>query len=64
VTLREYRESKGWTLRDAGTFFGWAHSRQRELENSMRSPTLRTVDYIARKTGGQVARLDWPEEEP
>lgn len=64
MTLREWREWRGWSLRKAGEFFEWSHSRQLELETARggRSPTLRTLDYIHGKTGGAVTRLDWPKE--
>lgn len=62
MTLREWRESKGWTLRKAGSEMGWSHAYQHQLEAGRRSPTLRTVDAIERKTGGAVTRLDWPKE--
>lgn len=65
MTLREWREQQGMTLRDAGNFFGWSHAWQFDLETKRggRSPTLRTVDRVERMTHGAVTRLDWPKEE-
>jgi transcriptional regulator with XRE-family HTH domain len=62
MTFREWRESKGWTQRQAGEHFGWSQQRQGQLERDG-TDSLGVVDYVKAKTGGKVTRLDWPEAE-
>lgn len=64
MTLRQWREANGLSLRAAGRRLGWSHVRVHELEGGAVSPTIRTADVIEKKTGGAVTRLDWPKEEP
>lgn len=64
MTLKQWRETKGWSLRAAGAHLGWSHTRLFELEEGRVSPTLRTVDRVESLTGGAVTRLDWPRETP
>lgn len=63
MTLKQWREKRGWSLRAAGEHMGWSHARQFELEEGRVSPTLRTVDRVESLTKGAVTRLDWPKEE-
>jgi transcriptional regulator with XRE-family HTH domain len=63
MTLREWRESKGWSTREAGRHFGWSHVYQQQLESGRNSPTMRKADEVEAKTGGMVTRLDWPKHE-
>lgn len=63
MTLKEWREKEGLTLRAAGERLGWSHVYVYQLELGRSSPQMRTIDRIERLTGGAVTRLDWPKEE-
>lgn len=62
MTLRQWREKKGLSLRDAADALGWSHAYVHELEGGRTSPRLSTVDRVERLTEGAVTRLDWPKE--
>lgn len=64
MTLKEWRESKGLSLRAAGQRLGWSHVYVHQLETGQMSPTIRKCDEIERLTRGAVTRLDWPKEKP
>lgn len=62
MTLREWREKEGLSLRAAGRRLGWSHAYVQQLEAGRSSPTIRKVDEIEHLTGYAVTRLDWPKE--
>lgn len=61
MTLTEWRTKLGLSLRAAERELGISHVHLAKLEGGKVSPTLSTVDEIARRTQGAVTRLDWPE---
>lgn len=62
MTLSEWRTVRRLSLRAAERELGISHVHLAKLEAAKVSPTLSTVDQIARKTQGAVTRLDWPEQ--
>lgn len=62
MTLKEWREKKRLTLRDAAEVIGIHHTRLADYEGGA-NMSLRAADQIARKTGGKVTRADWPEQQ-
>lgn len=62
MTLRQWREKEGLSLRAAGKRLGWSHAYVHQLEAGGNSVTIRTADIIESKTGGAVTRMDWPKE--
>lgn len=63
MTLREWRESQGLSLRAAAPLFEVSAARLWYLEQKRANPTGKTMDRIEKITGGEVTRLDWPERE-
>jgi transcriptional regulator with XRE-family HTH domain len=65
MTLKEWRTKYKLTIIEAVKRLGLSSSGHLSLlERGATSPTLRTVDRVARATKGAVSRLDWPEEKP
>lgn len=61
MTLREWLEREGLSLREAGERLGMTHARVVQLRDG-EMPTMKTADRIEKATGGAVTRLDWPKE--
>lgn len=70
MTFAEWRKREGLSLRAAATRISETGGGSltgeciRLLESGTRSPTIATADVISRGTGGEVTRMDWPEEKP
>lgn len=61
MTLKEWREKEGLTLRAAGEALCLSHVTIHQYERGQH-PRLSTIDRICDLTNGAVTRMDWPKE--